>query len=229
MRIIKWLLICIVFHMFTINAMFASDNTLTWEKLGIGIHNKGEIGDWTYFGIKTPQEASEWISALRPLGEISYAGGARLWKQNGFTAQEAKSWISLGLKTPERVKVWMNEGFYNPKEVQQWNSIGITTPWEALQWIHAGIASPKKAQEWIEASYSPSEAKKQIEKGYLSTLDVTMAEETAATKKKNIPNNTAVVDKSIKITDNDEQNWNVKVDNYEIKVRIPLPKPKELS
>jgi len=212
-RAIKWFFICVVLHMFVMNVMLANDNTLTWKKLGIGIHNKGEIADWTYFGIKTPQEASEWISALKPLGGISYAGAARLWKQKGFTAQETKSWILLGIKTPERVKFWTNEGFYDPKEVEQWKDIGIKNPWEASQWMQAGVSSPEKAKEWIDASYSVSDTKKQLEKGYLSPLDVAMAKEEAATMEKNIPHDT-VVDKPIKMTNNNEESLNVKVDDY---------------
>ena len=215
MRVIKWFLICMVSHIFMMNVMSASDNTLTWEKLGIGIHNKGEIGDWTYFGIKTPQEASEWISALKSLGGGSYAGVARLWKQNGFTPQEAKSWILLGIGTPERVRYWMRSGVKNAREVEQWRDIGILKQWKVSQWIQAGVSSPEKAKEWIDADYSMTDAKKQIEKGYLSPLDVAMAEEATVTTKKNIPNNTVVVDKPIKMTNNDEQNWNVKADDYE--------------
>ena len=153
-------------------------NKITWEDIGIGIHNPGEITDWTYYGIKTADEASLWIGALKPLGGISYAGAARIWKQNGFSANEVKEWVLVGAKTPERVKYWTKVGIENAEEVQKWKDVGITTVQRVSQWIQIGIYSPKKAKEWMDASYSFGDVSRQVAKGYLSPSDVVTEEKT---------------------------------------------------
>ena len=198
MKIIKWFLIGVFLHIFMMNTILANDNTLTWEKLGIGIHNKGEITDWTYFGIKTPTEASEWINALEPLGRVSYSGVARLWKQNGFTPQEAKNWILVGLKTPERVKNWINSGVKDAREAQQWKDAGVINPWEVSEWIQSGVYSPEKVKEWLDASYSMSDAKKQMAKGYSSPYDI--AREEKKSKKLDTVTSNIAMNNPVKIT-----------------------------
>jgi len=123
-------------------------HTLTWKDLGIGIHNTGEITDWTYYGIKTPQEASKWIEALKPLGNISYAGVTRIWKQDGFTAEEAKAWVDIGVKTPEQVRRWLHQGIDSANEAQAWIDIGIDTPNKVGTWKSSNIMSPAEVQQW---------------------------------------------------------------------------------
>jgi len=191
MQIRKWFLISVFLHIFMMNTILANDNTLTWEKLGIGIHNKGEITDWTYYGIKTPKEASEWMSALKPLGKVSYSGAARIWIQNGFTSKEAKNWILTGLKTPERVMYWTNIGVKDAQEVQQWKDAGITEPWKVSQWIELGVSSPEKAKEWIDASYSVNDVKRELSKGYFSPSDV-VREEKKSKKLESMPSNISI-------------------------------------
>lgn len=210
MRIIKWFLIGVSLHIFMMNTILANDNTLTWEKLGIGVHNKGEITDWTYFGIKTPTEASEWINALKPLGGVSYSGAARLWKQNGFTPQEVKNWILVGLKTPERVKNWIDAGVKDVREVQQWKDAGVINPWDVSEWTQSGVYSPEKVKEWVDASYSMSDVKKQMEKGYSSPYDI-MREEKKSKKPDTITSNISM-NNPVKIT-HDEKLEQVVLDN----------------
>ena len=182
------------------------ENKITWKNLGFGIHNPAEITDWTHYGIKTADEASLWIDALKPLGGISYAGAARIWKQNGFSANEAKGWVLIGAKTPERVRYWTNVGIKNAEEAQKWKDAGFATAQQVAEWIHAGINSvtevqqwqeigiynvnsckdwksyvdnPNKAKEWMDASYSLDDVARQVAKGYLSPSDVVTEEETS--------------------------------------------------
>ncbi len=138
-------------YMLSTISIFANENrNITWESLGIGIHNKGEITDWTYYGIKTPQEASLWIEALKPLGGISYAGAARLWKQNGYSADEVKEWVQTGAKTPEAVSRWKRTGIKNVQELKKWQSIGVSNPQILSQWLQAGILSPNLAKQCMD-------------------------------------------------------------------------------
>jgi len=140
-------------YMLSTISIFANENrNITWESLGIGIHNKGEITDWTYYGIKTPEEASLWIEALKPLGGISYAGAARLWKQNGYSADEVREWVRIGVKTPEEVSRWKRTEIKDAQELKLWRELGVSTSQELSQWIQAGIFSPDVAKQCIEKS-----------------------------------------------------------------------------
>ena len=175
----KKITLILLYIAISVNFTFANEKVnMTWKSLGIGIHNPGEITDWTYYGIKTADEASLWIDALKPLGGISYAGAARIWKQNGFTANEVKGWVLVGVKTPERVKYWTSAGIKNAEEVKEWRDVGITTPQQVSQWIQIGIYSPKKAKEWMDTSYSLDDVAKQVYKGYLSPSDIVTEKET---------------------------------------------------
>ncbi len=139
---------------------------ITWRSLGIGIHNPGEIKDWTYFGIKTAQEASKWIDALKPLGGISYAGAARIWKQNGFSATEVKDWVLIGAKTPERAQWWIKAGAKTPLEVQEWKNIGVDTTNNIYSWKSIEFNTPSKAKMWIDINIKESsEVKKWLNVG----------------------------------------------------------------
>jgi len=139
---------------------------ITWRSLGIGIHNLGEIKDWTYYGIKTPVEASEWISALKPLGGISYAGAARIWKQNGFSASEVKEWVLIGAKTPERAQWWIKAGAKTPFEVREWRNIGVDTTNNISAWKSTEFNTPAKAKMWIDINIKESsEVKKWLNAG----------------------------------------------------------------
>lgn len=131
-------------------------DNMTWGSLNIGINNPGEIKDWTYFGIKTPQEASLWIDALTPLGGVSYAGTARLWKQKGFSAQETKDWILLDIINPDSALFWIDSGVKTPNEAKEWKDIGINTPSLVFSWISSGINTPFKAKEWIDSGIKDS-------------------------------------------------------------------------
>lgn len=134
----------------------SSSSNITWRDLGIGIHNPGEIKDWTYYGIKTPEEASEWISALKPLGGISYAGAARIWKQNGFSASEVKEWVLIGTKTPERAQWWIKSGAKTPFEVREWRNIGVDTTNNIYAWKSTEFNTPSKAKTWIDINIKES-------------------------------------------------------------------------
>ncbi len=121
---------------------------ITWKDLGIGIDNPGEITDWTYYGIKTPQEASKWIEALKPLGNISYAVVARIWKQDGYSLTDVKDWIHIGVGYPDTVRRWEQSGISSPKEVLKWQKLGIDTPIKVGTWKSSGIETPEDVQKW---------------------------------------------------------------------------------
>ena len=153
-----------------------NNNQISWSSLGIGIHNPSEIKDWTYYGINTPEEASLWIEALRPLGGISYSGAARIWKQNGFSVHEVKEWVIIGAKTPERAKRWTNAGIETAIEVKKWQEIGVTEPWHCELWKRY-VDSPEKAKEWMNAGFSLDDVGLEVSKGYSSPTEVHMAQE----------------------------------------------------
>ena len=148
MKIIQFL---VMVYMLSTISIFANENrNITWESLGIGIHNKGEITDWTYYGIKTPEEASLWIEALKPLGGISYAGAARIWKQNGYSVDEVGEWIRAGAKTPEEVSRWKRVGVKDTRELKQWKDLGISTLQDLSKWMQTGIFLPDVAKQCID-------------------------------------------------------------------------------
>lgn len=128
----------------------SNSKELTWQDLGIGVTNPGEIKDWTYFGTKTPKEAAEWIDALKPLGGISFSGATRAWKQNGFEAKEVKEWIRLGARNPREANEWIEAGAHNTQEVHQWINIGINSPNELFSWTYNNIKTPERVYAWLE-------------------------------------------------------------------------------
>ncbi|HEO98596.1 MAG TPA: hypothetical protein ENO02_04770 [Epsilonproteobacteria bacterium] len=140
----------------------ASSN-ITWADLGIGLENPGEITDWTYYGIKTATEASRWIEILEKFfgKNISYSAVARLWKMDGFSAQEAGKWIEIGIKDHSDAKDWAQAGIENPQEVLEWKNIGVETPYQYADWKpyvdtvseakelkSIGISSPSEITFW---------------------------------------------------------------------------------
>lgn len=144
--------------MLFIVSIFANEDTnITWESLGIGIHNKGEITDWTYYCVKTPKEASLWIDALKPLGRVSYSAVACIWKDNGYTVNEAKEWIAIGVKNPLSVKYWVDVGIDNVQEVKKWKNLGLDDPWYCKEWIDAGFLVDDVAKALSEGYKSPLE------------------------------------------------------------------------
>ncbi len=156
MKRVQWMMVVMVTVMLHVYAYADSvlqdehaASSMTWQELGIGIHNPGEIKDWTYYGILTPKEASMWIDALKPLGNISYASAARLWVQNGFSAQETKAWVAVGAKSPESAKWWMNSGVKNPKELKQWQQMGVKDRYKIEAWMLHGVSTPQEVQKWI--------------------------------------------------------------------------------
>jgi hypothetical protein len=162
MKKIIFLVLSFVLVITSVSSM--EKNTVTWESLGIGVHNKGEITDWTYFGIKTPEEAASWIDAFQPLGAVSYSGTARIWKQNGYTADEAKKWIAAGIKSPGAISSWKNAGIKNAEELQKWKRIGVDTPGVLSVWINAGFYTPEDAKACLKISLKdPMKCKRQLE------------------------------------------------------------------
>ncbi|GEM_PF-4159813 len=130
----------------TENKKSIKSSSVTWQSLGIGVENPGEINDWVYFGIKTPQEAAAWIKALKPLGGISYSGAARLWKQKGYDVSETALWILQGVKNPDRADYWKRVGVMSPEIYRAWRQLLLD---DIEAWIHVGIKSPKQAQTWV--------------------------------------------------------------------------------
>jgi len=125
-------------------------NTVTWESLGIGIINPGEISDWTYFSAKTPKEALEWINALKPLGKkISYSLNARIWTQAGYSVEEVKKWVLLGIDSPRYVKAWRDAGVKIADDVSRWKKLGFNDVNEVKLWIYTAVTRPEDANAWI--------------------------------------------------------------------------------
>lgn len=139
----------------------ANTHTPTWQDLGIGIDNPGEITDWTYFGTKTPREASEWITALKPLGNVSYSGAARIWKQNGYSASDVKKWVAIGVQTPEEGRRWHHYEVNSANVAKAWIDIGIDTPNKVGTWKSSNIMSHAEVKQWqdigIEDAYIVNE------------------------------------------------------------------------
>jgi hypothetical protein len=191
----KKIIFLVLIYILTITTVYGTEkNTVTWESLGIGVHNKGEITDWTYFGIKSPKEAASWIDAFQPLGAVSYAGTARIWKQNGYTADEAKEWIAAGLKSPGAISSWKNAGINSTEELQRWKSIGIDTSGALSAWINAGFYTPESAKKCLKISLKdPMACRRQLEAWKQEKV---IHEDVSIKRKKEVVTTTAQTDMS---------------------------------
>jgi len=221
-KILKWILLLLLLNILVIGIVQANENSslnesITWTDLGIGINNPGEIKDWTYYGIKTPNEASLWINALKPLRGVSYAGVARLWRQNGFTANETKEWIQCGIKRVEEVNHWQNAGIKKARDLKKWNEIGIVKPWQYESWKKY-VNSPDEAKKWIDSGFSLEDVGIEVLKGHLSPNEVYIArekEEKQESRKEKIESNLYTAGTTVNGTDtmqDREVNGNIPVE-----------------
>lgn len=176
----KWIIVVTSILLFSINSYADSNShnrqniTLqAWQKIGIGVENPGEVNDWVYSGIKTPEEALEWIDALKLLRGISFSDAAGIWKRDGFTAAEAKAWVEAGVRSSNHVKFWIYSGVRTPDALKRWQEIGMTDRHKIERWIATGLKTPKEVKSWLAIGINtPEDAAQWLRTGLKTASEV---------------------------------------------------------
>jgi uncharacterized protein YjbI with pentapeptide repeats len=115
------------------------------------------------------------------------------WLEAGFTEEEARQWIALGIKYPEdatddwiewgfnhrTAKPWIEAGFIDGEWASFYKELGIP-PEEAIRWarevwgeetaVGYGHIKPEDIPKWRKAGFTPEETAKWIERG-IDTLE----------------------------------------------------------
>ncbi|KLL02903.1 MAG: hypothetical protein MRECE_38c014 [Mycoplasmataceae bacterium CE_OT135] len=106
--------------------------------------------------------------------DYEYKTYQQIWEEAGFTAEEAKQWITAGFKPKENevIQRWKNQEF-NPQQTQKWIQAGweLSDSQKAKDWKDQGF-TPQESQEWIKSGFDSYDdyqiAKKWREQGFTS-------------------------------------------------------------
>ena len=144
------------------------------EYVKYGARNKDDIAAFDYIGVKRLSHLQELQSvgltdfeALRPWIEVkkNLVNNPRaitvvrisMWVREGYTPEEASSWISIGIVEPMYLNNW-REAFGNisPEDLSVWKDVGfkLTSNGSTLQALSQSGLTPDQYMEWLSAHVS---------------------------------------------------------------------------